>query len=112
MYTIGRWHDTAGWTGEGGGSRSTTRTRRLYPQQYDRYRDRYDVVSDGEWRTSRIIYAQFHNVSGNDIGQFKDMSRQIVVWPPGPALSSIPMAKRAGEPTGLKRGRENESSLG
>jgi hypothetical protein len=73
---------------------------------------RSDVVSDGEWRTPRIIYAQFQNVSGNDIGQFKDMSRQIVVWPPGPAISSIPMAKRAGEPTGLKRGRENESSLG
>jgi|307.fasta_scaffold16534_4 hypothetical protein len=36
---------------------------------------------DGEWKTPRIIYAQFQNVSGNDIGQFKDMSRQIVVWP-------------------------------
>lgn len=38
--------------------------------------------ADGEWKTPRIIYAQFQNVSGNDIGQFKDMSRQIVVWPP------------------------------
>jgi branched-chain amino acid transport system substrate-binding protein len=37
---------------------------------------------DGEWKTPRIIYAQFQNVSGNDIGQFKDMSRQVVVWPP------------------------------
>jgi branched-chain amino acid transport system substrate-binding protein len=37
---------------------------------------------DGEWKTPRIIYAQFQNVGGNDIGQFKDMSRQIVVWPP------------------------------
>src|SRR5262245_7737507 len=36
---------------------------------------------DGEWKPPRIIYAQFQNVSGNDIGQFKDMSRQIVVWP-------------------------------
>ena len=36
---------------------------------------------DGEWKTPRIIYAQFQNVSGNDMGQFKDMSRQIVVWP-------------------------------
>src|SRR5262249_51162546 len=36
---------------------------------------------DGEWKTPRIMYAQFQNVSGNDIGQFKDMSRQIVVWP-------------------------------
>jgi branched-chain amino acid transport system substrate-binding protein len=37
---------------------------------------------DGEWKTPRIIYAQFQNVSGSDIGQFKDMSRQVVVWPP------------------------------
>jgi len=37
---------------------------------------------DGEWKTPRIIYAQFQNVVGNDIGQFKDMSRQVVVWPP------------------------------
>jgi len=36
---------------------------------------------DGEWKTPRIIYAQFQNVGGGDIGQFKDMSRQIVVWP-------------------------------
>ena len=36
---------------------------------------------DGEWKKPRIIYAQFQNVSGNDMGQFKDMSRQIVVWP-------------------------------
>jgi branched-chain amino acid transport system substrate-binding protein len=37
---------------------------------------------DGEWKTPRIIYAQFQNVGGSDIGQFKDMSRQVVVWPP------------------------------
>ena len=36
---------------------------------------------DSEWKKPRIIYAQFQNVSGNDMGQFKDMSRQIVVWP-------------------------------
>ena len=36
---------------------------------------------DGEWKTPRIIYAQFQNVSGNEIGQFRDMSRQVVVWP-------------------------------
>jgi branched-chain amino acid transport system substrate-binding protein len=37
---------------------------------------------DGEWRTPRIIYAQFQNVAGNDIAQFRDMSCQVVVWPP------------------------------
>ncbi len=36
---------------------------------------------DGEWVKPRIIYAQFQNVSGSDIGQFKDMSKQVVVWP-------------------------------
>ena len=36
---------------------------------------------DGEWAKPRIIYAQFQNVSGSDIGQFKDMSKQVVVWP-------------------------------
>ena len=30
----------------------------------------------------RIIYAQFQNVTGSDIAQFKDMSKQVVVWPP------------------------------
>ena len=37
---------------------------------------------DGEWTKPRIIYAQFQNVSGSDIAQFKDMQKQIVVWPP------------------------------
>jgi branched-chain amino acid transport system substrate-binding protein len=36
---------------------------------------------DGEWKTPRILYTQFQNVAGSDIGQFRDMSRQIVVWP-------------------------------
>jgi hypothetical protein len=71
-----------------------------------------DVVSGRTANGRRRASSTRQNVSGNDIGQFKDMSRQIVVRPPGPAISSIPMAKRAGEPTGLKRGRENESSLG
>ena len=37
---------------------------------------------DGEWTKPRIIYAQFQNVSGSDIAQFRDMQKQIVVWPP------------------------------
>ncbi len=36
---------------------------------------------DGEWTKPRIIYAQFQNVDGKDIGQFTDMKKQIVVWP-------------------------------
>ena len=36
---------------------------------------------DGEWKTPRIIYAQFQNVVGNDIGQFKDLSTEDVLMP-------------------------------
>jgi hypothetical protein len=46
------------------------------------YTDRPAVVRSGRRKTPRIIYAHFQNVSGSDIGQLKDMARQIVVWPP------------------------------
>jgi branched-chain amino acid transport system substrate-binding protein len=36
---------------------------------------------DGEWTTPRIICIQFQGITGNDIDQFKDWSRQIVVYP-------------------------------
>jgi branched-chain amino acid transport system substrate-binding protein len=36
----------------------------------------------GEWTTPRIICIQFQGISGNNIEQFKDWSRQVVVYPP------------------------------
>ena len=36
---------------------------------------------DGEWAKSRILQVQFRNVKTNDIGQFKDISTQVVVAP-------------------------------
>jgi branched-chain amino acid transport system substrate-binding protein len=36
----------------------------------------------GEWAESRVLQVQFQNVKGNDIGQFKEMTTQIVVSPP------------------------------
>ena len=38
--------------------------------------------ANGEWSTPRIICTQFQNVDGNDVGQFKDWTRQVVVYPP------------------------------
>ena len=35
----------------------------------------------GEWAESRVLQVQFQNVKGNDIGQFKDMSTQVVITP-------------------------------
>ncbi|MES1155638.1 MAG: branched-chain amino acid ABC transporter substrate-binding protein, partial [Pseudorhodoplanes sp.] len=37
---------------------------------------------DGEWKQPRIICIQFKDVTGGDISQFTDWSRQVVVYPP------------------------------
>ncbi|MFN3348058.1 amino acid ABC transporter substrate-binding protein [Pseudorhodoplanes sp.] len=37
---------------------------------------------DGEWKEPRIICIQFKGISGNDMSQFTDWSRQVVVYPP------------------------------
>ena len=36
---------------------------------------------DGEWNKPRIICIQFQGISGSDLEQFKDWSRQVVVYP-------------------------------
>jgi branched-chain amino acid transport system substrate-binding protein len=36
----------------------------------------------GEWAESRVLQVQFQNVKGNDVAQFKDISTQVVVFPP------------------------------
>jgi branched-chain amino acid transport system substrate-binding protein len=35
----------------------------------------------GEWAQARVLQVQFQNVKGNDVGQFKDVSTQVVVAP-------------------------------
>jgi branched-chain amino acid transport system substrate-binding protein len=35
----------------------------------------------GEWAQARVLQVQFQNVKGNDAGQFKDVSTQVVVAP-------------------------------
>jgi branched-chain amino acid transport system substrate-binding protein len=36
---------------------------------------------DGEWAKSRMVFSQFQNVTGNDLGQFRDTSKQVIIWP-------------------------------
>jgi branched-chain amino acid transport system substrate-binding protein len=35
----------------------------------------------GEWAASRVLQVQFQNIKGNDVGQFRDISTQVVVAP-------------------------------
>jgi|SRR5208282_4935349 len=36
---------------------------------------------DGEWAEARMVFTQFRNVTGNDINQFRDTSRDAILWP-------------------------------
>jgi branched-chain amino acid transport system substrate-binding protein len=35
----------------------------------------------GEWAESRVLQVQFQNIKGNDVGQFRNISTQVVVTP-------------------------------
>jgi branched-chain amino acid transport system substrate-binding protein len=37
--------------------------------------------AQGEWAESRVLQVQFQHITGNDVGQFKDISRQVVLMP-------------------------------
>lgn len=37
---------------------------------------------DGEWTKARVLVSQFQHVSGHDAAQFKDISKQVILWPP------------------------------
>jgi len=36
---------------------------------------------DGEWTKSRQLFTQFQNITGNDIEQFRDTSKQVILHP-------------------------------
>jgi len=37
---------------------------------------------DGEWATERVMAAQFQNIKGNKIDDFRDLSTEVIVYPP------------------------------
>jgi branched-chain amino acid transport system substrate-binding protein len=37
--------------------------------------------SNGEWAKARVLQVQFQGIKGNDVGQFRDISTQVVVTP-------------------------------
>ena len=37
--------------------------------------------ADGEWTRSGHLFTQFQNVTGNDLGQFKDPAKEVILWP-------------------------------
>ena len=36
----------------------------------------------GEWEKSRILYIQYQNIQGNDINQFRQSGKAVIMYPP------------------------------
>ncbi|MDB5557583.1 MAG: branched-chain amino acid transporter substrate-binding protein [Enterovirga sp.] len=36
----------------------------------------------GEWAVPRLLYVQYQGITGNDINQFKETGKQVIVYPP------------------------------
>ena len=39
-------------------------------------------LPDGEWTKPRILITQFQHVDGNDLHQFDDPKKEVILWPP------------------------------
>jgi branched-chain amino acid transport system substrate-binding protein len=37
---------------------------------------------EGEWTKPRLLMSQYQNVVGNDLEQFRDFRKQVILWPP------------------------------
>jgi branched-chain amino acid transport system substrate-binding protein len=42
----------------------------------------FGFAQDGEWAKTRSLFTQFQHVSGNDLDQFRDWAKEVVLWPP------------------------------
>jgi len=72
-------------------AKAVTETRSLDDESIATYlrNGKFDTVigpiqfgPNGEWSRPRIICIQFQNIDGNDLDQFKNWVRQVVVYPP------------------------------
>jgi branched-chain amino acid transport system substrate-binding protein len=39
-------------------------------------------ADNGEWEKSRVLFVQYQNVQGNDVNQFRQAGKQVILYPP------------------------------
>ncbi len=39
-------------------------------------------AENGEWEKSRILFVQYRNIQGNDVSQFRQAGKQVILYPP------------------------------
>jgi branched-chain amino acid transport system substrate-binding protein len=54
----------------------------MHKHSFDTVAGKFSFGPDGEWTKARLLVSQFRHVTGNDVAQFKDMSKQAILWPP------------------------------
>jgi branched-chain amino acid transport system substrate-binding protein len=37
---------------------------------------------EGEWEKTRVLFTQFQNIQGNDVSQFRDPKKAVILYPP------------------------------
>jgi len=79
-------------------AQAVTETKSLDPEKLAAYLHSHTVETvvgplafgaDGEWTRSGIIFTQFQNVNGHDLGQFKGAVKEPIVWPKPLATGSL-----------------------
>jgi branched-chain amino acid transport system substrate-binding protein len=39
-------------------------------------------ADNGEWEKSRVLFVQYQGVQGNDVNQFREVGKQVILYPP------------------------------
>ena len=53
----------------------------IHAHEFDTIAGKVKFAANGEWAKSRILMVQFQNVKGNDLNQFKEAGKRVVVYP-------------------------------
>jgi branched-chain amino acid transport system substrate-binding protein len=53
----------------------------IHAHTFDTVSGKVSFGPDGEWAKARQLVSQFQHVKGHDANEFKDFSKQVVVWP-------------------------------
>jgi branched-chain amino acid transport system substrate-binding protein len=55
----------------------------IHAHEFDTVVGKVKFGPDGEWAKDRTIAIQFQNIKGNDVDQFKQPGKQVVIYPDG-----------------------------
>ena len=79
-------------------AQAVTETKSLDPEKLAAYLHSHTIQTvvgplafgaDGEWTRPGIIFTQFQNVNGHDIGQFKGAAKEPIIWPRKSATGNL-----------------------